>query len=218
MPFGFHVKILLRKMRSSALGGAYSKSFFSTAGVTGRGFALSVTVNADGERYHDIMKKYGIQRDSIWELDSLCRNLNSQDYYDEVGGVRRFYRKYQRRRVGVYWIRDDILILGTKPTYDGDKPKYSNYAKTIVERCCWVGCLHFTHFGFLKTAFPRSLIIKILNEFLAVYDRQEMKSLKICWDIDEKFADEMAQLLAEKYSEFNISDDVVMMSEEKFTW
>jgi len=61
------------------------------------------------------------------------------------------------------------------------------------------------------------LVAKILNEFLAVYGEQ-MQSLKICWDIDEKFADEMAKLLAEKYSEFNISDDVVMMSEEKFTW
>jgi len=211
------MRIILRKMKSSAMGSAYSESFFSTAGVAGRGFALSVTVNADGERYHDIMKKYGIQRDTIWKLDSLCRNLNNQDYYDEVGGANKFFRKYQRRRVGVYWIRDDILILGTKPTYDSDKSKYSNYAKTIVERCVWIGYLHFTHFGFLKTAFPRSLIAKILNEFLAVYGKQ-MDSLKICWDIDEKFADEMAQLLAEKYSEFNISDDVVMMNEEKFTW
>ena len=211
------MKITLRKMRSSALGGAYSDLFFSPVWFAGRGFALSVTANADGDRYHDIMKKYGIQRDTIWELDSLCRNLNNQDYYDQVGGAKKFRRKYQRRKVGVYWIRDDILILGTKPTYDGDKSKYSNYAKTIVERCIWIGYLHFTHFGFLKTAFPRSLITKILNEFLAVYGKQ-MQSLKICWDIDEKFADEMAQLLAEKYSEFNIPDDVVMMSEEKFTW
>jgi len=205
-------------MKSCAPGGAYSDTFFSPLSFLGSGFALSVTVSAYGRRYHDIMKKYGIQRDTIWELDSLCRNLNKQDYYDIVGGVNSFYKKYQRRRIGVYWVESNMLILGTKPTYSADKPKYSDYAKKIVERCRWVSHLHFTHFGFLKNVFPRSLIIKILNEFLAVYDRQEMQSLKICWDIDEKFADEMAQLLSEKYSEFNIPDDVVIMSEEKFTW
>ena len=208
--------IILRKMKSNPLGVVYDDSLFSPIKCFDETCMLSVTANLHSSQYQNIMRKYGVKAETARQLDYLCwkhrKASVKQDSFEKNG------KQYHCRKQGVYEIADKMRIVGITPTYDTDKPKYSDYAKKIVERCRWIGRLHFTHFGFLKTAFPRSLIIKILNEFLAVYDRQEMKSLKICWDIDEKFADEMAQLLAEKYSEFNMPDDVVIMSEEKFTW
>ena len=210
------MKIILRRMKSCALGGDYSNTFFSPLLFFGEGCVLSVTAHLLSKQYQNIMRKYGVTAETTSELDYLCwkhrKSSLKQDSFVDNG------KQYHWRKRGVYQIRDKISIVGTTPTFSGDKPKYAEYAKIIIGKCSYIKCMHFTHFGFLKSAFPRNLIVRILNEFLAVHGRHDMSNLKIYWDIDEKFADEMVQLLSEKYSEFNIPDDVVITSEGKLSW
>ena len=210
------MKIILRRMKSCALGGDYSNTFFSPLWFFDEGCVLSVTAHLLSKQYQNIMRKYRVTAETTSELDYLCwkhrKTSQKEDSFVDNG------KQYHWRKRGVYQIKDKISIVGTTPTFGGDKPKYAEYAKIIIAKCSYIKCMHFTHFGFLKSAFPRNLIARILNEFLAVHGRHDMSNLTIYWDIDEKFADEMKLLLAEKYLEYEIFDEVLLISEGKLSW
>jgi hypothetical protein len=74
--------------------------------------------------------------------------------------------------------------------------------------------VHFTHFGFLRTQFPKAQIKKILDVFFS----QQKLDCEICWDIDEKFHDQMKELLELYLKEHQQNEMVKSYDVSSFVW
>jgi hypothetical protein len=74
--------------------------------------------------------------------------------------------------------------------------------------------VHFTHYGYLQNTFPKEQIEKILDVFL----QNNKIDCEVCWDIDEKFFDEMHNLLKECLLRNNKDEKFNSYDEENFKW
>jgi len=187
------MKITLRKMRSSPLNGGYANDFFTPLQFEHRYGVVSFTVNSHSSQYFNIQQKYGIEREKV--------DIHE---YDVV---------VNKKVVPVFVFGKTNFIL-VPPTFASNKAKITTYAKSLCSNFRYFNFIHFTHFGFLKTQFPKVQIKKILDVFLNAHELD----CEICWDIDEKFHAEMKELLDFCIAEKRLEQEVESFEASTFTW
>lgn len=185
------MKITLRKMRSSPLGGGYAFDFFTPLQLEPNKSVVSITVNAHSTQYYNIQKKYGI----AWERTSRL------DYSVAV-----------EKEVVVDYGNPNFVLV--PPTFASNKAKIAVYSEKLASYFRYFNFVHFTHFGFLKTQFPKAQIKKILDVFLS----DKKLDCEICWDIDEKFHEQMKELLQSCFAEHQSIQSVDCFDEASFVW
>ena len=185
------MKITLRKMKSSPLGGGYAFDFFTPLQLEHEKSVVSITVNSRSTQYHNIQQKYGI----AWE------RISRLEYSVAVG----------REVVLNYGTPNFILVPST---FASNKVKIDVYSKKLVEYFAYFNYVHFTHFGYLKSTFPKAQIKRILDVLLS----SPQLDCEICWDIDEKFHADMKDLLVFCIEEKRLQQEVDSFEESTFTW
>ena len=185
------MKITLRKMKSSLLGGGYAFDFFTPLQLEPNKSVVSITVNAHSTQYYNIQKKYGI----AWERTSRL------DYSVAI-----------EKEVVVDYGNPNFVLV--PPTFASNKAKITTYAEKLASNFRYFNYVHFTHFGFLKTQFPKAQIKKILDVFFSYKDL----ACEICWDIDEKFHEQMKGLLQSCIAEHQSIQSVDCFDEASFVW
>jgi hypothetical protein len=119
---------------------------------------------------------------------------------------------YDKRKV--IEIKKKISFIFVPSTQSSNSNSIKKYSEQICELIEFKDYLHFTHFGYLKTSFPSAQIKKILSIFL---DKVNFEC-EVCWDIDEKFNNEMQELLAECLTEKNEDIKFDSYDTEAFVW
>lgn len=185
------MKITLRKIKSSPLGEGYEIDFFTPLQLEPNKSVVSITFNVHSTQYYNIQKKYGI----AWE------RTNKHDYSIAV----------KKEIVVDYGTPNFVLV---PPTFASNKAKITGYSEKLAARFRYFDFVHFTHFGFLKTQFPKSQIKKILDVLLSNKDL----NCEICWDIDEKFHEQMKELLESCIAEHKEIHSVCSYDEATFVW
>jgi hypothetical protein len=180
-------------MKSSPLGGGYAFDFFTPLQFEKRYGVVSFTVNSHSSQYFNIQQKYGIEREKV--------DIHE---YDVV---------VNKKVVPVFVFGKTNFIL-VPPTFASNKAKITTYAKSLCSNFRYFNFIHFTHFGFLKTQFPKVQIKKILDVFLNAHELD----CEICWDIDEKFHAEMKELLDFCVAEKRLEQEVESFEASTFTW
>jgi hypothetical protein len=196
------MKISLRKMPSSEIGGRYLTEFFSPVPLDNKRVVISITFNTWSSRYYSLLSRYV----SSPALVNYWR-LILTDYYTE----RIAFRVRILREVVRVTIEDKEFIL-VPPTYASNRPRITRYAQSVLDES--TEFVHFTHFGYLKTEFPSSQIRRILDVFL----NNKQRDCEICWDIDEKFLPQMKTLLEAAYARHDIRSSIDTFDSNSFRW
>lgn len=186
------MKISLRKMRTSPIGGRSSFDFFTPLQLEHRFSAVSITVNSHSSYYFNIQRKYAIPREliDVHEYDVL----NNKE---------------------VFWVRTcSPNFLLVPATFASNKQRITTYAEKLCSYFKIFRFIHFTHFGFLRTQFPKAQIKKILD---VLFSNKEL-DCEICWDIDEKFHEQMKELLESCIAEHQSFQTVSSFDEAEFVW
>jgi hypothetical protein len=185
------MKITLRKIKSSPLGEGYDYDFFTPLQLENRDTVVSFTLNSHSSQYFNILRKYGIEIGKV---------------YDHEYNVR------AKKKV--------ILEIGTTnfllvpPTFASNKAKITVYAQEVAAVFRRFNFVHFTHFGFLRMEFPKAQIKKILDVFF----NEKKLNCEICWDIDEKFHEQMKELLELFFKEHQKNEVVETYDASSFVW
>ena len=186
------MKITLRKMKSCPLGGEYIFDFFTPLELEpGKNIVVSITVNSHSAQYQNIQEKYGI----TWERIGMLE-----------------YSVAVEKKVVLNYGTPNFLLVPS--TFASNKSKIDVYTKNLVKVFAYFNYIHFTHFGYLKTTFPKAQIKKILDVLLSSPELD----CEICWDIDEKFHTEMKELVNFCISEKQLQQEVESFEESTFTW
>jgi hypothetical protein len=185
------MKITLRKMRSSPLGGGYAYDFFTPLQFEQRDAVVSFTVNSHSSQYFNIQTKYGIAREQV-------------DIHE--------YDVVVNKKVVLVFGKPNFSLVPA--TFAANKTKITAYANQLCSNFRHFKFVHFTHFGFLKTQFPKAQIKKILDVFLVAKNID----CELCWDIDEKFHAQMKELLESCIAEHQINQSVNSFDAASFTW
>lgn len=186
------MKISLRKMRTSPIGGRGSFDFFTPLQLEHRFSAVSITVNSHSSQYFNIQRKYAIPREliDVHEYDVL-------------------------KNKEVVWVRTcSPNFLLVPATFASNKQRITTYAENLCGYFKIFRFIHFTHFGFLRTQFPKAQIKKILDVLFADKDLD----CEVCWDIDEKFHEQMKELLESCIAEHQSNQTVSSFDEASFVW
>ena len=182
------MKITLRKVKSSPIGEKYNADFFVPIHLPL--YRSSVSVSVRGNAY-SICKKYSI---------------DFKDY-DEAD-----FAIYQKRKV--IEVRKKISYIFVPSTHASKSSSIKKYSNQICDFVEFKDYLHFTHFGYLKAIFPFEQIKTILNIFLG---KNEIEC-EVCWDIDEKFFNEMQELLEKCLVENNLDKKIDNYDNDSFKW
>ena len=185
------MKITLRIMRSSPLGGECAFEYFSPVQLESSKSVVSFTVNSHSTQYFSIRDKYAMDWGRINNLE---------------------YAALSERAVVVDFGTPNVILVPA--TFASNKARISEYAKKLVSYLKYFNFVHFTHFGFLKTTFPKAQIKRILDVFFSA----PKLDCEICWDIDEKFHQQMKELLQTYFTENNIHEEVESFNSSSFTW
>ena len=182
------MKITLRKVKSGALGEEFNPNFFTPVELPHNRSAVSISVIGNA---FSICNKYG---------------LDANEYIDAD------YSIYEKRKV--VEVRKKISFIFVPSTQSSNSNSIKKYCERICELIEFKDYLHLTHFGYLKTSFPSAQIKKILSIFLEKVNFE----CEVCWDIDEKFINEMQELLAECLTEKNEDINFDSYDTEAFVW
>ena len=182
------MKITLRKVKSGALGEEFNPNFFTPVELPHNRSAVSISVIGNA---FSICNKYG---------------LDANEYIDAD------YSIYEKRKV--VEVRKKISFIFVPSTQSSNSNSIKKYCERICELIEFKDYLHLTHFGYLKTSFPSAQIKKILFIFLEKVNFE----CEVCWDIDEKFINEMKELLAECLTEKNEDINFDSYDSEAFVW
>ena len=182
------MKITLRKVKSGALGEEFNPNFFTPVELPHNRSAVSISVIGNA---FSICNKYG---------------LDANEYIDAD------YSIYEKRKV--VEVRKKISFIFVPSTQSSNSNSIKKYCERICELIEFKDYLHLTHFGYLKTSFPSAQIKKILFIFLEKVNFE----CEVCWDIDEKFNNEMQELLAECLTEKNEDINFDSYDTEAFVW
>jgi hypothetical protein len=185
------MKITLRKMKSSPLGGKYDFEFFTPLLLEHKKSVVSITVNSHSSQYYNIQNKYGI----TWERTSGLE-----------------YSVAVKKQVVLNYGTPNFVLVPS--TFASNKAKIDAYSKRLVECFAYFNYVHFTHFGYLKSNFPKVQIIRILLILLSA----SQLDCEICWDIDEKFHTDMKELLDLYVIEKGLQHEIEIFEEDTFTW
>lgn len=185
------MKITLRKIKSSPIGGGYAYDFFTPLQFEQRDAVVSFTVNSHSSQYFNIQTKYGIAREKV-------------DIHE--------YDVVVNKKVVLVLGEPNFLLVPA--TFAANKVKITDYANQLCSKFRHFKFVHFTHFGFLKTQFPKAQIKKILGVFLVA----KKIDCEVCWDIDEKFHTEMKELLESCIAELQINQAVDSFDASSFSW
>ena len=185
------MKITLRKMKSSPLGGGYANDFFTPVQLEPNKSVVSFTLNAYSIQYFNIKEKYEID----WE------RTNRHEYDVKI-----------RKEVVLDFGKPNFILVPA--TFASNKPKIAEYSKKLISFFRYFNYVHFTHFGFLKSTFPKAQIKTILDVLLSA----QKLDCEICWDIDEKFYKQMKELLETCLTENKIHEQVESFDSASFTW
>ena len=187
------MKITLRKVKSSHKGEKYNPDFFKSIQLAPNISAISITNNIMGVGgiFYTIIRKYDLD---YMQIGKACSEVDEQKKVIKVNG------------------NNDVIIV--PKTFSSSKYSITKYSNQICNEIFSKRYLHFTHFGFLKTEFPKNQIEKILAVFLI----KNKINCEVCWDIDEKFFDEMKSLLKTTLQENNLSIEFETYTDENFKW
>jgi hypothetical protein len=142
------------------------------------------------------------------DVYTICQRYNLN--YIEINDT--IYQGDYRRRVIL--IRDNINFISVPPAQPLDSDSFTEYAEQICNCLISTEYLHFTHFKYLKTSLLAQPIKKILDVFL----KKDPIHCEVCWDIDEKFFDEMSELLKLSLIENNLPELFDSYNEDDFKW
>jgi len=120
---------------------------------------------------------------------------------------------YIKRNVYVQLSKFDFLFVPSTHNAKSNKSTIK-YTNQICDNIKIIKYLHFTHFGFLRKSLPKSQIKCILDLFLS----QKYIDCEVCWDIDEKFFEEMKIVLHESFIENNYEHELEAYDVENFRW
>jgi len=185
------MKIILRKIKSSPLGEGYNYDFFTPLQLEHRNTVVSFTLNSHSSQYFNILRKYGIAIEKVYAHE---------------------YNVREKRKVILEFGMTNFLLV--PPTFASNKSKITVYAQELAAVFRRFNFVHFTHFGFLRTQFPKAQIKKILDVFFS----QQKLDCEICWDIDEKFHDQMKELLELYLKEHQQNEMVKSYDVSSFVW
>lgn len=187
------MKITLRKVKSVAIGEKYNPDFFKPIQLAPNLSAISITNNllGVGGIFYTIIRKYDLD---YMQIGHACSDVDEQKKVIKVNG------------------NNDVVIV--PKTFSSSKSSITKYSNQICTEIFNKRYLHFTHFGFLKTEFPKNQIEKILAVFL----NKNKINCEVCWDIDEKFFEEMKSLLSTTLHENNLSNEFETYTDENFKW
>jgi hypothetical protein len=181
------MKLILRKVKSNKIGEDYTLDLFTPLTIQNKKFAISMTMNEFSLQSYNIEKKY----------DLSTANIRSE-----------IWKNYIKRAVyEVYAYKHCLLVPST---YDSNKSTIAKYTNQLLVKLSEYEYVHFTHFGFLKDKFPKNQIQQILDIF---FDKFNLIQTEICWDIDEKFFNEMHLLLTKYYDKHMIKDNFLVVND-----
>ena len=192
------MKITLRKVKSLPVGNSYTRELFTPLALEPFVSTISITGNLSGAQFSNIISKY-----------SLYGTRGA--YYNKIRAAC-ISGRADRKVVKVYGFKNIIIV---PKTFSSNKKTIKKYSNEICTNIIYTRYLHFTHFGFLKNKFPKSQIEIILSAFLT---QTQKINCEICWDIDEKFYEEMKNLLESTLLKNNLNTDFEMYSEVNFRW
>ena len=161
------MKITLRKVRSVKIGENFKPDLFIPLKLPKKISAVSISVMGIS---YSICPHYGID---YKEYEEVC------------------YKIYRKRQV--FEFNKGISFIFVPSTKSSNSKSIKQYCEKICDLVEFKDYLHFTHFGYLKTSFPKDQIKTILEFFI----EKDIFECEVCWDIDEKFFVEMRQLLEE---------------------
>ena len=191
------MKITLRKMKSGQDGTGYSRDFFIPLQLEPINSVVSLTVNLHSSQFFNITFKYG------------GRMVNAKE---ALTFERKAFASLDKKEVVLHLGKPNFLLVPS--TFKSNKVKITTYAQQLSSFFRSFHFIHFTHFGFLKTTFPKDQIEKILNVFLEAKD----VDCEICWDIDEKFYEEMRKILETCIAEKRVAQVVDCFEGDSFVW
>jgi hypothetical protein len=168
------MKITLRKMKSGQDGTGYSRDFFTPLQLEPINSVVSLTVNLHSSQFFNITFKYG------------GRRVNAKE---ALTFERKAFASLDKKEVVLHLGKPNFLLVPS--TFNSNKAKITTYAQQLSSYFRRFHFIHFTHFGFLKTTFPKDQIEEIINVFLEAKDID----CEIYWDIDEKFCEQMKKYL-----------------------
>jgi hypothetical protein len=178
-------------MKSSPLGGNCAFEYFTPVQLEASKSVVSFTVNSHSTQYFSIRDKYSMDWGRINNLE---------------------YAVLSERAVVLDFGTPNVILVPA--TFASNKARITEYAKKLVSCLKYFNFVHFTHFGFLKSTFPKAQIKKILDVFFSV----QKLDCEICWDIDEKFYEQMKELLQTYFAENDIHEQVENFDCASFTW
>ena len=126
------MKITLRKMKSSPLGGGYAYDFFTPLQFEHRDAVVSFTVNSHSSQYFNIQRKYAVPREliDVHEYDVL-NELDKNNIKNVT------FLNFDSKDIGLVQSNSDVLVLSLKPgasslAFPSKIPAYMFSSKPIL--------------------------------------------------------------------------------------
>lgn len=182
------MKIALRKVTSGKVNAEQLKDAFTPLKLERSTSIVSITCSSQG---FEVSLRYGVEWHKIQKA---------------WGEIRR------DRQVRKVWSNIDLLVVPS--TYASNSKNISKFSEQLCEFLTETNYLHFTHFGYLKNAFPKSQIKQILGVFL----KKEDIFCEVCWDIDEKYFEDMRELLENELKLANQDVQIDCFEQTLFAW
>jgi hypothetical protein len=175
---------------------------------------VSHNLSSDTKNYHHFTLLPLTKNKSAISLSNINIGIVTSQQYgvDTHDMFEKYLDNWNKRQVIKIW--GDINIIIVPSTQKSNSKSITNYTEQLCDCLSNTSYLHFTHFGYLKNAFPQSQIKKILSVFLI----KDYIGCEVCWDIDEKYFDDMYNLLKNELSELNKNTLVEYYDESNFVW